>query len=306
MSTQSPFKRHAQNGLTRSASLLRALGAKAAPVWAELTPEDAAAITAEMEKSPISPEADEAAASAFLAEASQLPGQIRSIWARLSDLDTDQLASLLTDEHPQVIALILTRIKPQAAAALVRQFPSLLATDILHRMLHMAPVNTAALSAIETDFENRLNTRPAKALAQPDMTVARIFDELPDETGETLLNALHTAEPGVGERIRALMFTFTDLASLSPAGLQTLLSKTSRDTLTLALKGVSGDVGEAFYSNMTLRAREVLTEEIEALGPRPKREIDSARAELVTLARKLMETGDIRPGDPEQDGELIA
>lgn len=294
--------RTSQNGLSRSASLLRALGAQAAPVWAELDPVDAAAIASAMENGAGQNETDEAAAL-FLRDAA-LSG--RSVWARLSDLRVEQLAALLADESPQIIALTLSRIGPQAAAALVRRFPALLATDVLHRMLHLAPTHPAALSAIEKSFEARLHSLSSDVKTGPDETVARIFDQMPAETSKTLLAALHSAEPGADKRVRALMFTFADLASLSPAGLQTLLSRADRASLILALKGVTGPVADAFFTNMTARARDVLREEIAALGPCPRDAVEAARASLVSLTRSLIDSGDIRPFGNEIDEELIA
>ena len=298
--------RKSESGLSRSASLLRALGAKAAPVWAELDPEDAAAISAVMEQA--SPQADmgQAAASAFLEDAASAGARAQSIWKQLSALDVEHLLALIEDENPQVIALTLSRIEPDSAAALVRRFPALLATDVLQRMLHMIPIHAAALSAIEQNFKTRLGVISAAQPTKPDAMVARIFDALPTEDSQALLAALHTTEPGAGERIRALMFTFADLASLSPAGLQTLLSRANRATLTLALKGVTGNVADAFFNNMTARARDVLNEEISALGPRPRGEVEAARGELVTLTRTLIETGDIRPSGHDRDEDLIA
>jgi len=295
-----------KSGLSRSASLLRALGTKAAPVWAELASEDAAAIAEAMENAPQT-ETGTAAATALLQDAATTKPDAAPVWAQLSRLRVEHLAGLIENEHPQVIALTLSRIEPQAAAALVRQFPALMATDVLQRMLHMAPIHAAALTAIEASFATRLETLATDTHTRPDATVARIFDAMPADVSQDLLSALHTVEPGADERVRALMFTFADLATLSPAGLQTLLSRTPRATLTLALKGVSGEVAEAFFKNMTARARDVLREEIVGLGPRTRSDVEAARTELVTLTRTLIDSGDIHPsGGNNMDEDLIA
>lgn len=295
-----------QDGLSRSASLLKALGPNAASVWAELDPADAAAITQAMSDLPDHKAGEANAALALLNEAS-LPGQSgRSVWAELSELKPEALGALLENEHPQVIALTLSRLAPASAGNLLRRFPSLMVTDVLHRMLHMAPAQSGAINAIENNFAARLTANKGAGHARPAETLARIFDAMPGEDGEALLTALHETEPGASARVRALMFTFADLASLTPAGLQTLLSRANRATLTLALKGVDGPVAEAFFSNMTARARDVLTEEIAALGPRPRRDVEMAQTELVTLTRALIDSGDILPNGPDTDEDLIA
>jgi flagellar motor switch protein FliG len=170
----------------------------------------------------------------------------------------------------------------------------------------MAPAQPSAVAAIERSVKARLSSTASSAQhTRPAETVARIFDALPGDAGENLLAALYDKEPNAGERVRALMFNFADLASLTPAGLQTLLSRANRATLTLALKGVTGEVADAFYKNMTARARDVLQEEIAALGPRPRTAVEDARTELVTLTRTLIDAGEIRPRGSDTDEDLI-
>ncbi len=294
-----------KSGLNRSASLLHALGAKAAPVWAALDPSDAAKLTQAMETGTLQQDDAEAAAGALLSEVARTAHRQTPVWTALSNLSAAQLTTLLAHEHPQVIALALTHMAAPAAAAFIRQLPQPNATDILQRMVHMAPAHTAALTAIETKLGAQLTTLTHSQKTRPEATVARLFDALPAETGETLLNALHTVEPDAGERVRALMFTFSDLADLSPAGMQTLLSRTPRETLTLALKGVSGPVADVFYKNMTQRAGNLLREEMTALGAQPRKEVEAARAALVSLARNLIDSGDIRPASDVHDEDFI-
>jgi len=310
--SQTPVKKPAKkpSGLSRSASLLKALGPNAASVWAELDPADAAAITGAMANLPEGGGHTDTdthqAATALINQATSNGNQQSTVWARMSALKTEQLAAMLTDEHPQIIALTLSRITPAAAASLVRRFPATLATDVLHRLLHMAPAQPAALTAIEKNFMARLPTSEVNSQAQPAQTLARIFDALPGDDSQDLLTSLGQIEPDASERVRALMFSFADLQNLSPAGMQTLLSRADRALLTLALKGVDGALGDAFYNNMTARARAVLQEEIAALGPRPRSQVEAARTELVTLTRVLIDTGDIRVAGPDTDEDLIA
>ena len=300
------MQHHQSSGLTRSASLLRALGSKAAPVWAALDPSDAAKLTHAMENTSLQQDDAEAAAGALLNEVAKTNHGHDAVWVELSALPVEQLAALLENEHPQVIALSLTHMSSPAAAAFIRQLPPHLATDTLQRMVNMAPAHGAALRTIETQLAAQLTLLGQRQKSHPEATVARLFDALPTETGETLLGALHSVEPHAGERIRALMFTFSDLADLSPAGMQTLLSRTPRETLTLALKGASKAVADTVFTNMTQRAGDLLREEIAALGPQPRKDVEAARAALISHARTLIDSGDIRPIDETYDEDLIA
>lgn len=284
------------SGLSRSANLLRALGANAAPVWAELDAEDAAAIARAMDAP--------AQSTAATPQTPTPTRQISSVWQRMSDLPTHTLSQMLENEHPQVIALALSRMVPGAAAAVVRQTPALLATDVLHRMLHMSEAHTSAMQAIERAFATQLDKVPENHQQTPDETVARIFDALPSETGEALLSQLQKHEDGAQARVRALMFSFEDIATLSPGALQTLLARANRTHLILALKGDNGPVTKALFANMTARAQQVLAEEIAALGPQQRADVERARAELAALTRTLMDAGEIR-AKTDIDEDLI-
>ena len=101
------------------------------------------------------------------------------------------------------------------------------------------------------------------------------------------------------------MFTFDDLSGLDAAGLQTLLSAADRAVLVVALKGARPDTSAVFFANMTQRAGDLLREEIASLGPIRRSEIETARQELVELARTLKQRGDIRADGQVEDDELV-
>ena len=297
----------APTGLRRSALLMRALGAKAASVWSQLSPQEAEQLSREMQALPEDPDAEQSALrvyvrtmSASSASRDPAPG---SVWSRLSALEGTALANMILDESPQVIALILSRLLPDAAAKTVRVLPSSIATEALKRMLSLGDVHPAAIKALELAFLKNLDHAKPTQLSGGHEHVARIFDQLDGQSEEALLSSLNTAEPGAGEKIRALMFTFADLASLDPASMQTILGSIDRAELTLALKGAPETVTEAFFKNMTQRASDLLREEMETSGPVRRSDIEAARAEILTLARTLVKRGDILVRDA--DDELI-
>ncbi|MEO0881271.1 MAG: FliG C-terminal domain-containing protein [Pseudomonadota bacterium] len=284
------------DGILRSARLLRALGPRAAEVWAELPPQDAERIHHVLETLPENA-ADEAhAVNALLdeLETGRAPSDAGSIWRKLATVSREQLLSLLKDEHPQVVALILGRLTPTQSADIVRHLPSLVAIDVLQRMLHMNPPHGVAMAAIEQALEERLE-RFDDRIEMRETSLARIFDELDPEASKTLLSALQTAEPAAGRRIQTLMFGFEELVTLPAAGIQTLLSRLDRRTLTLAMVGADDGVATALFQNMTSRARDVLKEEIAALGEIHAAAADAARADMTRLARTLIASGDILP-----------
>lgn len=292
-------------GLQRSALLMRALGARASAVWSQLTPQEAETLSNAMQALPEDAVAEQDAVQAYVASMAQQPAKtaapVSAFWDRLSTLNGAFVASLIQDESPQVIALTLSRLTPDAAAETVKALPRALATEALKRMLSLGEVHPAALKGLELALAARLDQTLPERTQSGHEHVARIFDRLDSKSEQSLLTSLDTAEPGAGEKIRAFMFTFDDLAGLDAASLQTILSRVDRAVLTLALKGAPEPVAEACFANITQRAGDLLRDEIDATGPIRRSEIERARGEIIEIARTLVKRGDILAHDIEDE-----
>lgn len=295
-----------QPGLNRAARLMRMLGPAAAGVWNELSAGETANLRQAMTAGPIQPQAEDAAAlRRALSRQPELPaGEPQNIWQRLCDLDADTLAGMLEGEHPQTLSLILSQMPAPGAAKLVHALPRQAAIKAMRGLMMLGPVHPATLKTIEGQLEGLAATRADGLKAAGAVGVARIFDRLSNGLETSFLKALETSDPGCGERIRAHMFTFDDLAALEPAAIQTVLSQIDRSLLALALKGAGKPVREVFLRNMTKRAGELLVSEIEATGPVKRSRVEAAATEITDIARHLARRGDILAHD-DIDDELI-
>jgi len=293
------------DGLKRSAALMQALGSQASSVWAALSPEDTQRLSEQMSRSDSDYNAQQTALERLHRDlnrpAEPISAPAKSIWDRLSAFEGTRLANLLTRESPQVLAVILSKLDTRAAAATVRALPRGLATEALKRLLTLGAIHPAAEKAIQSKLEAAISGENNAQLNPGDQRVAKIFDNLSGSVEASLLSELEKAEPGAGKRVRALMFTFDDLAKLGPASLQTLLTHIDRSTLITSLKGAQAETANAFYSNMTARARELLIGEIESMGPMRRLDIENARQEIARLAKSLIHRGDILAAGEDRD-----
>lgn len=290
-------------GLARSARLMRALGPDAAPIWAELDSQETAELSAAMDRLADDPSADSDALRRF--SEAQRANSGAGVWEDLSALDTGVLAALLKHERPQVAALILSRLSGEAAAKLLRVLPPSLSIEAMQRLLHLGEVHPAAMASLEQHLRGRVAALRREGGQAGIERIARIFDRLDPRAGTLFLAALEKSEPGAGEKIRSLMFTFDDLATLDAGGMQTLLAAADRAVLITALKGAKETTAAAFFANVTSRAGELLREEIASLGPVRRSDIEAARSELVELARQMIARGDLHTGKAAPDDELI-
>jgi flagellar motor switch protein FliG len=134
------------------------------------------------------------------------------------------------------------------------------------------------------------------------MTVAGIMNGLDSESETRILESVAKRDEPLSEKIQDLMFVFSNLIKISDKGIQMLLREVSSEILPLALKGADGDVREKILGNMSKRAREMLMEDMELRGPVKLSEVEAAQKDILAVARKLADNGQIdlgRGGDDD-------
>lgn len=230
----------------------------------------------------------------------------RNMWQKLGNIDASVLANFLKNEYPQTIAVILSKIRPDHAANVLRNLPNDLSIEVVGRMLRLESVQKEALDHIE----NTLRTEFVSTLTQtrrrdPHEMMAEIFNGFDRQTEIRFLSALDASNQEAAERIRALMFTFEDLAKLDPAGLQTLMRQVDKDVLARALKGASQPMREFFFGAMSQRAAKNMQDDMEGLGPLRLKEVDEAQTRLVQMTKDLADKGEIVLSKGNSEDELV-
>ena len=89
---------------------------------------------------------------------------------------------------------------------------------------------------------------------------------------------------------------FDNLNELEDTALQALLREVSSESLMLALKGADEPIKEKFFANMSKRAAEMMRDDLEAKGPVRVSEVEVAQKEIVGIARRLADEGQIALG----------
>ena len=105
----------------------------------------------------------------------------------------------------------------------------------------------------------------------------------------------------LAERIQDLMFTFENIVDIDDRGVQTLLREVSTENLVLALKGTDDAIQEKVFGNMSQRAAEMLKDDLDAKGPVKVSEVEAAQKEILGIARRLADEGQISLGGGSED-----
>ena len=89
------------------------------------------------------------------------------------------------------------------------------------------------------------------------------------------------------------MFVFEDIVLLDDRSIQRVLREVDARDLAIALKGASDAVKEKIFKNMSQRARQMLQEEMEYMGPVRVKQIEEAQQKIISIIRRLEEAGEI-------------
>jgi flagellar motor switch protein FliG len=209
--------------------------------------------------------------------------------------DPVQLFSFLQGEHPQMIALILSFLPADRAATVLGGLPPEAQADVALRIANMDRVTPEVLRETEKVLEKKMSAVMGAdfSLAGGVDAVVQILNKSGRKTEKNNLEILDERDPELAEEIRKKLFTFEDILRIDDRSLQKALRDVDGKEMALALKGVSENLKEKFFRNMSSRAVEMLKEEMELLGPVRLRDVEEAQQKIVNRIRSLEEAGEI-------------
>ena len=210
-------------------------------------------------------------------------------------MDPKSIAEIIRLEHPQIIAIVLSYLDADNAAQVLSHLPEDARAGILMRIATLEGVQPAAIEELdlimEKYFSDSKNVK--SSMVGGEKTAANILNSLDSSIENKLMEQVRTENEELSMRIEDQMFVFENLREVDDRGVQTMMREVSTDLLALALKGVDDEMQKKFLKNMSSRAAEMLVEDMEAKGPVKLSEVEAAQKEILAVARKLEESGEI-------------
>ena len=230
----------------------------------------------------------------------------RTTWDKLGNVSEEVLANFLKNEYPQTIAVVLSKIRSDHAAKVLMHMPEELTTEVILRMLSMEAVKKDVMDGIEKTLRMEFMTNLAKRQSRDSHELlAEIFNNFDRNAEAKFMGKLEERNSEAAERVRALMFTFEDLAKIDGSGIQVLLRAVDKDKLATALKGASEKIKELFFGNMSERAAKILKEDMASMGPVRIKDVDEAQMHIVGIAKDLAGKGEIVIASDSAEEQLI-
>jgi flagellar motor switch protein FliG len=210
-------------------------------------------------------------------------------------MDPRSVADLIRHEHPQIQSIVVAYLDSDQAAEVLSNLAEKQRLDIIMRVAALDSVHPTALQELNDILEKQFSGNAAsqtKAMGGTKVA-AEIMNNMEGSMETELMEAIKEIDEDLGGQIQDLMFVFEDLKKVDDRGIQALLREVSSEVLILALKGSDEELKEKIFKNMSKRAAELLRDDLEAKGPVRLSEVEGAQKEILTIARRMADSGEI-------------
>ncbi|WP_267881680.1 flagellar motor switch protein FliG [Brucella abortus] len=216
-----------------------------------------------------------------------------SVWIQVARLPMESLQAYLGNQHPQIIAYIVSRLPSDLAARLFVALPPQLRNAVVQRSLHIGNVAPAAAELLEDvlrrDLLGRSDAGPLKAHHGQ---IANIFNQLDRSEMEKLMASLQDLNRDDLNRIKAKLFTFEDIERLSQRARLLLFDEVQTEQIATALREADPKLQELVLSSLSARGRRMVESELSAeQGNITSQNIAEARRIIARIAIDLSERG---------------
>ncbi|WP_343628056.1 flagellar motor switch protein FliG [Roseateles sp.] len=210
-------------------------------------------------------------------------------------MDPGSVAELLRNEHPQIVAAILSHLDFDQSSSVLRVFSERQRNEVLIRIATLDGIQPMALKDLNEVMGQILagGERMKKSNLGGVKTAAEIINMMGTSVEASVLDYIREADSDLAQKIMDNMFTFDDVEKIDDRGIQAVLKEVQSESLIVALKGAGPELREKIFRNMSSRAAETLREDLESRGPVRLSEVEAEQKEILKVVRRLVDEGQI-------------
>jgi len=218
---------------------------------------------------------------------------------QLKWMEPRAIADIIRLEHPQIIAIVLSYLDSDQAAEILAAIPENMRVDAMMRIAMLDGIQPSAMNELDDVLEKQFsgNADNIKSSGVGGLkTAANILNFMETALESEIIEGIRETDAEMGDGIQELMFVFDNLIDVDDRGIQSLLREISSENLILALKGADDELKEKIFKNMSKRAAEMLRDDLESKGPVRLSDVEVAQKEILAIARRMAEAGEISLG----------
>ena len=210
-------------------------------------------------------------------------------------MDARSIAELISDEHPQIISLVISYLEFGLAADVLGLLPHTYNQILLKELQLYRQFSPDALAELERVMQKKFKDNTSLRASQVGGVgaAAKIMNFTKQQMESRIMKSLGRDDKQLMQLIQENMFVFDNLIMADDKSLQTLLRSVETELLVLALKGADEPLREKIFSCMSTRAAANIQDEMGAMGPVRLTEVQEAQKQIINVARRLSDEGTI-------------
>ena len=210
-------------------------------------------------------------------------------------MDSRAIAELISDEHPQIISLIISYLEPTQASDVLVMLDEKLQPEIIKRIATIQTVQPDALKNLELVMQKKFAANTSLRASQVGgvKAAASIMNFMKGEDEQKIFKEIAKFSKNLMTDIQEAMFVFDNLIKSDDKSMQVIIRSVETEDLVLAMKGADEELKEKMFNCMSQRAAANVQDEMEALGPVRLSEVQEAQKRIINTARRLSDEGSI-------------
>ncbi|MCK9169308.1 MAG: flagellar motor switch protein FliG [Treponema sp.] len=211
----------------------------------------------------------------------------------LNDADSERVFLLLKDESTAVQALVLSRIVPKKAAAVIDQMDTEAKGQVIQRLAKMQPVSPEVLRRVDQSMhEKSLSMTTEKAeIVDGRSALAEILKRMSPASEDEILSSLSGDDPDLGQDMRSRLFTIEDVEMADDRYMQELLRTMAEKDIAYLIAGKTDTFRAKILHNVSTGRGDTILEEEQLHKPMLRRDCDDITNKFLGTMRTAYEQG---------------
>ena len=210
--------------------------------------------------------------------------------ADLERMPAQMLGLALQGEQPRIVALLLSRLSGARTAELLGFFKDEQKQAIVKELSRDSVANPALLDRLARATIGR--AIEAAAAPQPEQTdrlarLTEILRSLDKAERGPMLQTLEEEDPELAGQLSGSLYKFEDIGATEDRVIQKILGQVESTTLATALFKVDDAILQKVLKNLSRRAQQSLTEELQLQTHVPTARVQQARAAIAQIMAKI-------------------
>lgn len=231
--------------------------------------------------------------------ATETPVEEADPWDELAKLEPEVLAPFVARETPQVGAIVISKLKASAAAAVLAEIEPALASEIARAVSHTGGIAAQNVHHIGVTLAaiTKKDGAPKAFEGDPIERLGAILNFASGANREAFLKSFEAESAQFAEKVRAVMFTFADIPDrLGARDVSSVVRAVDNTSLVTALAGaqtMEPKTAEYILSNLSKRLANQLREEVVDAGEVAVGDAERAMNVVIQAIRDLERAGDL-------------